>query len=277
MRFVRYRLHGQVWTGMRVGQQIWPIDTTPLDDYLRQGVSWDALRDKALLQHPVDMLDIELCSPLSRPGKILCVGLNYREHVAESRYEQPEHPVVFLRTSSSLAGSGAEVIQPSFSDSLDYEGELAVILGSGGRNLYESEALSCIAGYSVFNDITVREYQFNSTQWTLGKNFDGTGIMGPELVTPEELPSGAKGLRLQTWLNGQSVQEASTDDMIFDVVALIQYFSRYMTLEPGDVIVTGTPSGVGWARKPRVTMQPGDVCRVEIESVGVLENRIIGE
>lgn len=278
MRFVRYRHNDQAWTGLREDEQVWPIGTTALEDYLRQGLPLSSLRDQAQReQPPLAYHSLELLSPLQRPGKILCVGLNYRDHVAESRYEQPDAPVVFLRAASSLAGHGAPVVQPACSDSLDYEGELAVVLGAGGRNLDAAAALASIAGYSVFNDITVREFQFNSTQWTLGKNFDGTGIMRPDLVSAEALPPGAKGLQLKTWLNEQCMQSASTSDMIHDPVALIQYFSRYLQLEAGDVIVTGTPSGVGWVKKPRLTMQPGDICRVSIESIGSIENRIVQE
>ena len=171
------------------------------------------------------------------------------------------------------------LVRPAVSDSLglDFEGEIAAVLGKGGRHIREEDALECVAGYALFNDGSVREYQFKSPQWTVGKNFDDTGAFGPDLVTADELPPGAKGLLLETRLNGEVVQSASTDDMIFDVAQLISIVSQAITLEPGDVIVTGTPSGIGWARTPKLLMKHGDLCEVSVEGIGVLRNPVVDE
>ena len=166
------------------------------------------------------------------------------------------------------------MIYPECSDKLDYEAELAVIIGKTATHVSAAQALDHVAGYSCFNDGSVRDYQRKSTQWTMGKNFDATGGFGPELVTPDELPAGASGLRLVSRLNGQIMQDSDTADMIFDVATLIATLSEAMTLEPGDVIATGTPSGVGYARTPPVYMRPGDVCEVEIEHIGILTNTV---
>jgi acylpyruvate hydrolase len=186
---------------------------------------------------------------------------------------------LFLRVTTSLVAHEQPMIRPRVTDSegLDFEGEIAVVLGKGGRHISKAEALSHVAGYSVFNDGSVREYQFKTPQWTVGKNFDATGAFGPDLVTADELPPGAKGLRLETRLNGQVVQSASTDEMIFDVASLISIISEAITLEPGDVIVSGTPSGIGWARNPRLLMKAGDVCEVSVEKIGTLRNVIADE
>jgi 2-keto-4-pentenoate hydratase/2-oxohepta-3-ene-1,7-dioic acid hydratase in catechol pathway len=169
------------------------------------------------------------------------------------------------------------MIRPLVSDSLDYEGEMAVILGAGGRHIPKERALEYVAGYSVFNDGSVREYQFKAPQWTVGKNFDGTGAFGPTFVTADELPAGGAGLKLETRLNGKVVQAANTSDLVFDVATLIAIISEAITLAPGDVIVTGTPAGVGWAREPKLIMRDGDVCEVEIEGLGVLKNTVQDE
>jgi len=212
-----------------------------------------------------------------RPGKIVCVGLNYAAHSRESGHEPPAYPTLFARFASSLVGHETPLVRPRVSSELDYEGELAVVIGRGGRHIPRQAALDHVAGYSLFNDASVRDYQRKTPQWTVGKNFDGTGAFGPCLVTPDELPPGCKGLRLQTRLNGRVMQEASTADMLFDVESLIAAISEVMTLEPGDVLVTGTPEGVGHARKPPVFMAPGDVCEVEVEGLGVLRNTVAAE
>ncbi|MCH4562200.1 fumarylacetoacetate hydrolase family protein [Halomonas sp. EGI 63088] len=217
---------------------------------------------------------IRFLPPLPRPAKIICVGLNYADHTKESPYDQPDYPTVFTRFASSLIGHNAPIIRPAGSEQLDYEGEMAVIIGTGGRNISRGRALDHVAGYSIFNDASVRDYQFKSPQWTMGKNFDATGAFGPAFVTAEELPLGGKGLQLRTLLNGEVVQQANTDDLIFDVADLISIISEVLTLEPGDVLVTGTPAGVGFARTPPLYMQEGDVCSVEVEGLGTLINPV---
>ncbi|MFD4640829.1 fumarylacetoacetate hydrolase family protein [Lentzea sp. NPDC058436] len=221
--------------------------------------------------------DVRLLPPVVRPGKILCIGLNYRDHSAESGFEPPSYPAVFARFANSLVAHGEPLVRPDASDLLDYECELAVIIGKGGRHLREDEALGAVAGYSLFNDGSVRDFQIRSDQWTMGKTFDRTGAFGPELVTRDELPEGARGLRIRTVLNGQTMQEADTADMIFGVARLVEILSEAMTLDPGDVIVTGTPGGVGALRTPQVWLRPGDECTIEIERIGSLTNTVVQE
>lgn len=240
----------------------------------------DALRDahETLLGgSPLDIGDMRFLPPIADPEKIFCIGLNYAGHTAESGFEQPAYPSVFARYASSLIGHGAPVVCPRVSEQLDYEGELVAVIGRQGRYIERAAALDHIAGYSVFNDASVRDYQFKTTQWTMGKNFDATGAFGPELVTADELPRACKGLRIQTRLNGRVVQDASIDELIFDVATLVSLLSEVVTLVPGDLIVTGTPSGAGFARKPPLWMRPGDVCEVEISELGVLRNPIAAE
>jgi 2-keto-4-pentenoate hydratase/2-oxohepta-3-ene-1,7-dioic acid hydratase in catechol pathway len=215
--------------------------------------------------------------PVRSPSKILCIGLNYREHAAEASFEPPTYPTVFARFSSSLVPHAAPLVRPLKSRELDFEGELVAIIGRRAYQVSETNALRYVAGYSIFNEASVRDYQMKSSQWTMGKNFDGTGGFGPLFVTADELPLGASGLLLETRLNGVVVQSMRTDAMIFDVASLVATISAVMTLEPGDVIVTGTPSGVGAARKPPLWMADGDVCEVSIEGIGSLRNPIVDE
>ena len=196
---------------------------------------------------------------------------------AESGFKQPDYPTLFSRFNSSLIGDKAPIIRPLVSVQLDFEGEMVAVIGKGGRHISHADALDHVIAYSIFNDASIRDYQFKSPQWTVGKNFDDTGAFGPVLVTAEELPPGAKGLKLQTRLNGVVVQEASTSDMVFDVATLIATISEAITLKSGDVIVTGTPSGVGLGRKPPLFMKAGDLVEVEIEGIGVLTNPIVDE
>jgi len=179
-----------------------------------------------------------------------------------------------MRGPSSLASHQAPLIRPKVSDKLDYEAELAFVVGKRARNLNRENALDCIAGYSIFNDGSMRDYQRKASQWTIGKNFDQTGGFGPWLVTPDELPKGAHGLQIQSRLNGAVMQNANTKDFLWDVAETIVLINECMTLEPGDVVITGTPAGVGYARTPPVFMKPGDICEIEIENIGILRNLI---
>ncbi len=235
------------------------------------------LVDKLLSGRPLDRDQIEVLPPLAAPGKIICVGLNYRDHAAESQMKAPDYPTLFARFASSLIGAGAPIVRPLDSTKLDYEGELVAVIGKPGRRIDKAKALEHVAGYSIFNDGSIRDFQLQTPQWTMGKNFDGTGAFGPVYVSADELQPGARGLRIETRLNGAVMQSASTDDLIFDVATLVSFISLGMTLSPGDIIVTGTPSGVGGARKPPVFMKAGDVCEVEIEGIGVLRNPVADE
>jgi 2-keto-4-pentenoate hydratase/2-oxohepta-3-ene-1,7-dioic acid hydratase in catechol pathway len=237
----------------------------------------DALQRAAVALESGDAVDpkaVIFTPPIANPEKIVCVGLNYKDHSAESGFEQPNYPTLFGRFNSSLIGHGAPIVRPEVSEQLDYEGELVAVIGKQARDISEAEALDYVAGYSIFNDASIRDYQFKSPQWTAGKNFDGTGAFGPYFVTVDALPKGCKGLRLVTRLNGAVVQDAMIDDMVFSVAGIISICSQFMTLQPGDVIVTGTPSGVGLARKPQLFMKDGDVCEVEIDGLGVLSNPV---
>ena len=250
----------------------WPGD---LDSLIARGTDLREVGTRLASAPVQDSRGISFLPPIRRPSKILCIGLNYRDHSTETGLTLPDYPVVFARFPSCLTGHGQPLIKPSVSDQFDYEGELAVVISRRARNVYRDEAPDFVAGYSAFNEASVRDYQMRTSQWTVGKNFDGTGAFGPALVTPDELPRGARGLRIRTRLNGLTVQDGTTSDMVFDVADLISILSRTMTLEPGDVLVTGTPSGVGMARKPPLYMKNGDVCEVEIEGIGILRNPVI--
>src|SRR5207302_9208048 len=210
-----------------------------------------------------------------RPDKIVCIGLHYRAHAAEAGLKVPEHPSLFLRLANTLVPHGGEMIRPKASADMDYEGELAVVIGRGGRHIAAADALAHVAGYSCFNDGSLRDFQFKHSV-AVGKNFIATGGFGPWLVTGDEIPDPA-ALTLTTRLNGVEVQRGTTADMIFDVPTIIAYVSGFTRLEPGDVISTGTPPGVGLARKPPLWLKPGDVVEVEISKIGVLRNAIVAE
>jgi 2-keto-4-pentenoate hydratase/2-oxohepta-3-ene-1,7-dioic acid hydratase in catechol pathway len=218
---------------------------------------------------------VELRAPIPRPGKILCLGLNYAAHAKEGGNEVPEHPTVFVRVTTSLVAPGAPVIRPRVSEQLDYEVELVIVIGARCHDVVEDQALAHVFGYTIMNDVSVRDYQRRTSQWTLGKNFDGSGPMGPAIVTADELPAGARGLGIRTRLNGELLQDGNTADMVFPVPRIVALLSQVMTLEPGDVIATGTPSGVGHARRPPLWMKPGDVVTCEIDGIGTLSNPIV--
>jgi len=262
------------WTGLLENAAGFPGS---LETLLMRG---DSLNDAGAVLargNPVDLERVTLLPILSNPGKIICVGLNYADHSAESGFKQPDYPTLFGRFNSSLIAHGAPIVRPTLSEQLDYEGELVAVIGKGGRNIPKAQALNHVAGYSIFNDASIRDYQFKSPQWTMGKNFDDTGAFGPTLVTTDELPPGCRGLKLVTRLNGQVVQNAMIDDMVFDVATQIALVSEAITLSPGDIFVTGTPSGVGLARKPPLWMKHGDICEVEIDQIGILRNPVVNQ
>ncbi|MES2184163.1 MAG: fumarylacetoacetate hydrolase family protein [Pseudomonadota bacterium] len=222
---------------------------------------------------PVRPADTTLLAVLPHPGKFICVGLNYKTHVAETRRDDSAYPALFTRFADSLAAHGDTVLRPAFSERFDFEGELAVVIGRGGRAISQADAFDYVAGYACFNDISVRDWQRHTHQWTPGKNFPGTGPLGPWLVTADEVPDVAR-LTLETRLNGEVVQKASLADLIFTIPVLIEYISRFTPLSPGDVIATGTPGGVGDRRDPPLYMKDGDVVEVDITGLGVLRNPI---
>jgi len=262
---------GSGWHGLTERESGFP---GTLPELIAQGANLSRAGRDLLPMQAIDLNAVRILPPVPKPPKILCVGLNYDDHLEESGLKKPVYPEIFARFATSLIAHGEPIRQPPESSTLDYEAELAVVIGRGGRRIKRDRALDHVAGYSLFNDATIREFQLRTPQWTIGKNFDATGAFGPWLVTPDALPPGAHGLRIQGRLNGRVMQESSTDKLIFNVSALIEMISVAISLEPGDVIITGTPGGVGAARKPPVFMQPGDVFEVEIEGMGVLSNPV---
>ena len=243
------------------------------DNLARLATLADAAPAHAL--RPLD--DVRYLPPIPAPPKTLCVGLNYRAHAAETGMDLPEHPIFFSRFPSSFVGAGEAIVRPDVSEKFDFEGELVAVIGRAARHVPAERALDHVIGYSIFNDGSVRDYQKRAKQWTLGKNFDASGAFGPHIVTADELPAGASGLAVETRLNGEVMQQGRTDDLIFTVAELVAAASEVMTLEPGSILVTGTPPGVGMARDPCVWMRAGDTVSVAIEGVGTLSNPVVAE
>jgi len=225
----------------------------------------------------IDQSTVTYLPLLPHPPKIICVGLNNPEHAAEVKMEVPDFPLLFTRFASTLVGHEQPILKPLVSDRLDYESEMVAIIGRKAHYVPKETALEHVAGYSVFNEASIRDYQFRTSQFTIGKNFDGTGAFGPDFVTADELPPGARGLAITARLNGRTMQSATVSDFIFDVATLVSMISEVMTLFPGDVIVTGTGGGVGFTRMPPIFMKHGDVCECEVEGVGLLRNPIRNE
>ena len=221
--------------------------------------------------------EIEYRPLIPEPGKVICIGRNYAAHAAEGGAETPTFPEVFFRAPTCLVAHQAAIIRPQCSEQLDYEGEFAFVIGKACRHATENNTLDYIAGYTLFNDATIRNYQKFSSQWTIGKNFDHTGAFGPELVTCDELPDGMAGLSLTTRLNGELMQDGQIDDLVFPVRRLVAILSECMTLEPGDVVVTGTPAGVGFARTPPIWLKAGDTVEIEVDGLGKLINTVQDE
>ncbi|MFO7173263.1 MAG: fumarylacetoacetate hydrolase family protein [Bacillota bacterium] len=223
----------------------------------------------------LDEADLRFAPCVPAPGKILCIGLNYRQHAAEAAMEVPEHPVIFGKYPNALAGHGEPIPVPPGVTQMDYEGELTLVIGRRARQVSREEALGYVFGYCIGNDISARDLQFRTSQWLLGKSCDGFAPIGPYLVTADEVPD-PQNLQLRTYVNGELRQEAWTGAMIFDCAYLVHYLSQYMTLEPGDLIMTGTPAGVALGRPDRPWLRPGDEVAVEITGLGRLCNRIVG-
>ena len=237
-----------------------------------------AKKAPAAARRPLTGLKFAL--PVAHPGKIVCLGLNYLDHVKEGPQKDniPKFQSIFFRMLTSMVPHLQPIMRPRVSIQLDYEAEMVVVIGKRVKHLTLANAYDCIAGYSCANEGSVREYQRHTTQWGMGKNFDRTGGFGPWMVTADEVPPGGKGLKIMSRLNGNTMQSANTDSLMFPVAESLVYLTEGMTLEPGDIILTGTPSGVGHARKPEpVWMKAGDTCEVEVEGVGVLRNPIEDE
>jgi len=284
MRLITYRHDGREQVGVRQDNDVIPVTSVAPDlpNSIRQLLVDDLLeelkgRTAGFDDDCISVDDIEYLRLIPDPGKIICIGRNYAAHAAEGGAETPTFPEVFFRGATSLVPHEGNIIRPQCSEMLDFEGEFAFIVGTACRHATEANALDYIAGYTLFNDATIRNYQRFSSQWTVGKNFDGTGAFGPELVTSDELPDGMAGLSLTTRLNGALMQEGQTDHLVFPVRTLVRILSECMTLEPGDVVVTGTPAGVGYARKPPVWMKAGDTVEVEVTGLGKLINTVQDE
>ena len=225
---------------------------------------------------PVDSITPAL--PVAAPGTIICMGLNYTDHIKEGGYDIPEYPALFMRGKNSIMAAGQPMVRPACSEQLDYEAELMLIVGRGGRHISEDDALDHVFGYTVFNDGSVRDYQRKTHQWTPGKNFDNTGAIGPFTVTTDDLPDGASGLKIESRVGDEILQSSNTANMIWDVRKVIATISEYTTLEPGDLIASGTPPGVGHAKKPNPRwLKPGETVEIEIEGIGICASPIIDE
>jgi len=220
--------------------------------------------------------DVSLRAPIERPGKVLAVGLNYADHIAETGREKPEHPMIFNKQSTCVIGTGSPIHVPRVSHAVDYEVELAIVIGRRCRHVPRSRASEVIAGYCIMNDVTARDWQMRVPTWTMGKSFDTHGPLGPWLTTADEVGD-PHALSIRTWVNSELRQDSNTKHLVFDCYNLVEHLSSAFTLEPGDVISTGTPGGVGVAMKPPRFLQPGDVVKMEIEKLGTLENPVIAE
>ncbi len=226
----------------------------------------------------VDMADITPALPVTEPPTIICLGLNYTDHIKEGGYDIPDYPALFMRGRQSIMAAGEPMVRPSCSERLDYEAELMVIIGKGGRHILEDDALDHVFGYTVFNDGSVRDYQRKTHQWTPGKNFDQTGAIGPVVVTPDEVPPGASGLKIESRVGDEILQSSNTGNMIWSAASAISIISEYTTLQPGDHIALGTPPGVGHAKKPNPRwLRPGETVEVEIERIGICASPVVDE
>ena len=283
MRFVAFKKNREARLGVRTDAGV--IDLAAVDEslptdlkqLLAMGKGGMQRAGRAARKAPEEAVvkgRINYLPPIQEPQKMICVGLNYKDHAAEAGMEPPTYPVLFVRFPTSMVGHGQPLIAPKASRKFDYEAELVAVIGSKARNIKKSEALNHVAGYSIFNEGSIRDFQMKSPQWTVGKNFDATGAFGPEFVTADELPAGGKGLGIQCRVNGKVLLDSNTKEMIFDVKTLVYEAARAFTLLPGDIIISGTPAGVGFVRKPPVFLKEGDTCEIEIEKIGVLSNPV---
>ncbi len=287
MRYVAFEVGGAAHVGIVIGSEIVDLDVLlpsapgtlreiiEAGETLQTEIRQRLAGDTSAARRPLSTC--RLLSPMPDAGKVICLGLNYADHAKEGGHKVPDYPALFLRANSSLIGPGEPMIVPRCSERLDYEAELVIVIGKKCRHVPESAAHDVIFGYSAFNDGSIRDYQRRTGQWTAGKNFDGTGALGPWIVTSDELPLGAAGLGIRSLLNGKILQNSNTDRMIFNVPRTIAILSEIMTLEPGDLIATGTPEGVGHARTPPLWLRPGDEITIEIDRIGTLSNPVVAE
>jgi len=251
-----------------------------LEDFITDEEAQDAVAIILQNFHPsssqnsiIPLNEAKILAPIASPPKIVCLGLNYISHVAETKEQKPKMPVLFMKPRTAITGPNSKIIKCSYVNQLDYEGELAIVIGKRAQNVSLSEAFEYIFGYTILNDVSARDFQFIGSQWTSGKGFDTFAPTGPFIVTRDQLPE-TRNLSIRTWVNGELRQDGSTKDMIFAVPEIVHYLSRVMTLEPCDIIATGTPSGVGMAMKPPVWLKGGDEVQIEIEGIGILRNTV---
>ena len=290
MKLVTFVHHGQTRLGALLadaaGERVLDLNRAdpnlPADmlGFLAAGDGAMVLAKRAVAAAPADALvaraAVTLKAPIPHPGKIICIGLNYRDHAAETNHELPEYPTVFAKYANTVIGPGEAIILPKITEAVDYEAEFAAVIGRTAKNVAAADALNYVAGYLPFNDVSARTYQHRTSQWTVGKTFDTFGPMGPALVTADEIPD-PHALDITLSIGGEVLQSSNTRNLIFSVNALIEDLTSYMTLEPGDLISTGTPSGVGGARKPPRWLRAGEIVRIEITGLGVLENPVVAE
>jgi 2-keto-4-pentenoate hydratase/2-oxohepta-3-ene-1,7-dioic acid hydratase in catechol pathway len=282
LKLATFEVKGRNSYGAVVGDRIIDLAKSFSDKYadLRAVLEADALPvlSKAASGQAgtLSLRDVKLLPPITTPQKILCVGANYKAHAAETTRPDSEYPVIFTRFADTLIGDGAPLIRPKATNKFDFEGELALVIGREGKDISQADAMSHVAGYACFNDVTVRDWQRHTHQWTPGKNFPNTAPFGPFLVTSDEIPD-LNVLTLTTRLNGEVMQHASLADLIFTIPVIIEYVSGFTELHPGDVIVTGTPGGVGDRREPPLYMKSSDIVEVEVEQVGCLRNVVEDE
>ena len=275
MKFVSYRHDDKTGWGLLEGGVV--TDLSHFEPSLKAAISKDNLAgaaSAAVNGETLPLDEISYLPPIPDPARVLCIGQNYAAHRDEMGGDRTAHPLIFTRYPSSVSGHNRALLKPAESDEYDYEGELAVIIGKPGRRIRPERALEHIAGYSCFMDGSIRDFQVHTTQYIPGKNFDASGSCGPWMIPAGEMPDPNAGYRLETRLNGATVQSTTTDLMLFPVPVLIAYLSTFTTLEPGDIIATGTPGGVGYKREPQLYMFPGDRVEVEVEGVGMLSNTI---
>jgi 2-keto-4-pentenoate hydratase/2-oxohepta-3-ene-1,7-dioic acid hydratase in catechol pathway len=280
MKFVSFRFLGRCHSGLLKGARVLPLldlksgRPVSLQEAIELGLSVANVDDFLDEARSMELAEIEILPPILHPHKIFCVGTNYGSHLTETSRERTAKPPLFLRTDETLVANGAPILCPPESTMFDFEGEIAIVMGRSARRVPRDSALDCVFGYSCFNDVSVRDWQCHTHQWTPGKNFDATGGFGPHLVTKDEAGP-PEELHLTTRLNGQTVQDASGHQMIFSIAEIIEYVTTFATLRPGDVIATGTPGGVGAFRDPPLFMKSGDRVEVEISRVGLLFNPVM--
>lgn len=272
MRYANCLHHGETVVAAVGRDSVRPLHGLPA---MSAGFDYTALA-QAEREDPVPLAEIRLLAPVIAPGKVICLGLNYRGHVAETKRELPTYPVLFTKWADALVGPGDSIVAPPESDQIDYEGELAVIVGAHARRIAKQDALAAVAGYAVANDVTMRDFQYRSHQWLQGKAWPSSTPIGPWLVTGDEIDD-ARALDIRLELNGEEMQSSNTGEMIFDVPTTISTLSQFVNLAPGDLILMGTPDGVGFRREPKVLLRSGDRVRVEIAGIGAIENEVVAE